>query len=522
MPKPAGSALARLLEASDLARVVPELAPETLHQIIRHSGLDACGEIVALATPAQLASVLDLDLWRSALPGRDERFDADRFGAWLELLTDAGVAARIVASLDLDLVVAGLSRQLRIFDPATFEPTAQSDDEPIEDRAHEGPECEVGGYLVRAHRAYAWDAIVDLLVALDAEHPHRFHALMRGVRRLSNSAPEIDGLDDLLLAPEQQLHDVALDRDRRRWQQGYSTPADGRAFLQMARQRRPPSVNPIAAEYLRGKDAASDEAAPGPGPSVSGPPRTLAGTSETLDAVAELLAETGVAQRQPALLEAGPAQSSRLSLIRILLESVRDSDPDAYLARGRELTFLANTLVAGCSIQSRAFTPQQASDAAASVCQLGLELSGNLPATYLVDHDLVAAFEAGWAALHELCVFVAEQLIAALSGLRCRDAGVQEELDALRTDLARQIEAGTPWRARDGLEVIAMLDMPAWSSLLGLLEECPVMPAMLTAALQGRTGAVSATDFDFISTHRQLATVREFIARLPARVRVTL
>jgi hypothetical protein len=502
MPRPEGSALTRLLEASDLARVVPELAPETLHQIIRHAGLEACGEIVALATPAQLASVLDLDLWRSTLPGRDERFDADRFGAWLELLTDAGVAARIVASLDLDLVVAGLSRHLRVFDPATFEPTAQSDDEPIEDRAHEGPECEVGGYLVRAHRADAWDAIVDLLVALDAEHAHRFHALMRGVRRLSNSAPEIDGLDDVLLAPEQQLHDVALDRDRRRRQQGYSTPADARAFLQMARQRRPRSVNPIAAEYLRGKGAASDEAAP-----------------ETLDAVAELLAEVGVARRQPALLEAGPAQSSRLSLIRMLLESVRDSDPDAYLARGRELTFLANTLVAGCSIQSRAFTPQQASDAAASVCQLGLELSGNRPATYLVDHDLVTAFEAGWAALHELCVFVAEQLIAALSGLRCRDAGVQEELDALRTDLARQLEAGTPWRARDGLEVIAMLDMPAWSSLLGLLEECPVMPAVLTAALQGRTGAVSATDFDFISTQRQLATVREFMARLPGALR---
>ena len=68
-------------------------------------------------------------------------------------------------------------------------------------------------------------------------------------------------------------------------------------------------MNPIAAEYLRGKDAASDQAAPGPGPSVSGPPRTLAGTSETLDAVAELLAEMGVAQRQPALLEACPAWS---------------------------------------------------------------------------------------------------------------------------------------------------------------------------------------------------------------------
>ena len=42
------------------------------------------------ATPEQLTSVLDLDLWRHAQPGRDEQFDADRFGEWLEVLVDTG------------------------------------------------------------------------------------------------------------------------------------------------------------------------------------------------------------------------------------------------------------------------------------------------------------------------------------------------------------------------------------------------------------------------------------------------
>ena len=46
--------LARLLDTPFLARVVPHLPPETLHQLIRYSGLDACGELVAAATPAQL------------------------------------------------------------------------------------------------------------------------------------------------------------------------------------------------------------------------------------------------------------------------------------------------------------------------------------------------------------------------------------------------------------------------------------------------------------------------------------
>ena len=239
---PFRSPLARLLDAPHLARLVPHLAPETLHQLIRHSGLHACGELVASATPEQLTSVLDLDLWRHAQPGRDEQFDADRFGEWVEVLVDTGetVAARIVAALDEHLVIAGLSRYVRVFDPSAIAPPASTDDELI-DRTVTPPgglECEVGGYLVCAIRADAWDAIVALLLALDAAHRDCFHAVMSGCRRLSNSMPEVDGLDDLLMEPEQLLHDVAVDREHRRSQQGYSTPADARAFLQMARQRR--------------------------------------------------------------------------------------------------------------------------------------------------------------------------------------------------------------------------------------------------------------------------------------------
>ena len=111
--------LARLLETPFLVRIVPHLAPETLHQLIEYRGLDACVELVTAATPGQLTSVLDLDLWRRAQPGRDEQFDVDRFGEWLEVLVDTGdaLAARTVAALDTHLVIAGLSRYLRVFDP---------------------------------------------------------------------------------------------------------------------------------------------------------------------------------------------------------------------------------------------------------------------------------------------------------------------------------------------------------------------------------------------------------------------
>jgi hypothetical protein len=525
------------MDTSFFARVVPHLAPETLHQLIQYRGLDACGELVTSATPAQLTSLLDLDLWRHAQPGpfdgaqgrRDEQFDADRFGEWLEVLVDTGdsVAARTVAALDTHLVIVGLCRYLRVFDPGIFEPTAQSDDEPTDrhEAMREGGggwlESEVGGYQVRARRTDAWDAIVTLLVTLETEHHHYFHAVMEGCRRLSNSRPEIDGLDDLLMAPEQHLHDAAIERERRRSRQGYATPADARAFLQMARQPQR-TINPIVTAYFR----AAEEADTTPEDTSAGAPESARhdhaadeDVPTSIDAVIELLAEAGVMPVRPrALLEAADEdpRTAKLPLLKRLMEFVLHHDEAAYLTRSRELAFLANTLLAGSSVQSRPFTPQEASDAAACICNLGLEC-GPAPNAFLVDHDLVTAFEAGWSVLYrDVSLFVADQLVSTLADLHCVDADIRRDLRVLRLELEKQREAGTPWLARDAADVLAMLDMTAWISVLGLLDECPILPAALTAVLERRTTLVSATAFEFISTTDQIGDIRLFMRTLPA------
>src|SRR5216117_2990633 len=557
--------LARLLDSPFLAQVVPHLAPETLHQLIHYRGLEACGELVTSATPAQLTSLLELDLWRHAQPGRDEQFDVDRFGEWLEVLVDTGdsVAARTVATLDKHLVIVGLSRYVRVFDPGTFEPTASSDDEPRDrnemmnsETSGDVLECEVGGYLVRARRTDAWDAIVTLLVTLDIEQHHYFHAVMQGCRRLSHSRPEIDGLDDLLRAPEQHLHDAAIERERRRSRHGYATPADARAFLQMARQPRaasaptaPIATNPIATAYFR---AAEEEADTSPEGTSAGAPETAPHHDATdvsargdddiptsIDAVIELLVEAGVMPERPrALLEAAgeDPRAARLPLLRRLVEFVLHHDETAYLTRSRELAFLANTLLAGSSVQSRPFTPREASDAAASICNLGLEFwparwpgatsqgaaspraldSAMPPNAFLVDNDLVTAFEVGWSVLYrDVSLFVADQLMSTVADLQCVDADTRRGLRALRRTLVKQREAGTPWLARDAADVLAMLDMTAWISVLGLLDECPILPAALTAILERRTTSVSPTAFEFISTTAQIGDICLFMRTLP-------
>jgi hypothetical protein len=550
---PVQDRLARLLDTSQLARVIPHLGPGILHQVIEYRGLAACTEILPLLAPDQLASVLDLDLWRAAEAAGDEQFDPDRFGEWIETLVDLdeATAARMVAGIDERLVVAGLSRFVRVIDPAacagpwSFDETMEEAEEPFS-----GVTVEVGGYLLRARRTDGWDAVVTLLVALEAGHRDCFHAVMGGCRRLSSSVPEIDGLDELMAEPAQLSHDVAVDREARRAEQGYLTPADARAFLQMARQpaargrRTSPGaasslpINPIAAAYLSAPDPNSDSTGSGAPLASEADAEPLArdAAADEASVLAELLAEAGVVPGRSSslLLEAPPGVSSRPARMRALMEHARAADETAYLARNRELAFLANCLMAGCSIQARAFTVGEASDAVVATCELGLEhwparwqqaggldaapaeaCPVTLPVTFLLAHDLVTAFQVGWAALHEMSMAAAGRLIALLAGSRFVEGETQQGLECLRRELVRQHRAGTPWRARDALDVVASLDVPAWTALLGVLDECPVLPAALRAVIERQTGAVSATAFEFISATGQIVCVRAFMERLP-------
>src|ERR1700680_1642059 len=208
--------LDRILDAPHLARVVPQLQPQVLHRVIQRCGLEDCGELVALATPEQLARVFDLDLWRADQPGRDELFDADRFGVWVEVLMESGAtaAAQKLAAMDADVAIAALSQHALVFDHAAVSPSASIDGEevPAARTVNDGLSCEVGGYLVVATRSDSWDAIVLLLGLLGAEHHDYFHRVMRGCRSLSNSTPEVDGLDDLLTDREQVMIDLAFER----------------------------------------------------------------------------------------------------------------------------------------------------------------------------------------------------------------------------------------------------------------------------------------------------------------------
>jgi uncharacterized protein DUF6178 len=516
-----------------------------LHRVIQSCGLEDSGALVALATSAQLTAIFDVDLWRADRPGLDEQFDSARFAVWLEVLLESGttVAAQKLANMDVDLVIAALAQHALVFDLAALSPATTTDGEELAmvRPGDDALSCDVGGYLVVARRTDAWNAIVAVLVALDADHHDCFHRVMNGCRSLSNSNPEIDGLDDLLTDSEQVMYDLASDRERRREKQGYVSAAQARAFLQMSRHGPDTTQRggPVASAYFR----ALEWTAPA---DVNNTSRGLIGSSgappapddspDAVAAVVEVLLQAGVLPQQPrGLLDSPQGRAPRLARIQAHMQFVRDRDPAAHSSRSQEIAYLANTLMAGCPVQGRPFSAQEASDAAIAVCNLGLENwppprglagearvgssvieAGTLPDAFLVGHDLVRVFQVGWTVLHEdVCMYAAERLVTVLTRLRCEDREIQRGLDELRVAMAKHCHAGAPWRACGALDVIAILDMPAWATLVGLIGECPVIHAGMAASLRSGARAIDASAFEFISEMSQIASVREFMQRLP-------
>jgi hypothetical protein len=196
-------------------------------------------------------------------------------------------------------------------------------------------------------------------------------------------------------------------------------------------------------------------------------------------------------------------------------------------AREEELAWLANALIAGCSIDGRAFTSSEAADAVVATCNLGLECwprAGRdgpaLPDDFLVGQDVVTVFQVGWTTLHDdVCAHAVSRLLDALASLPRHDLETEADLAALRATLGRHARAGTAWQARDALDVLATLDPPAWATLLALIAECPVALATIGAAGRPRPRTVDPSAFVFISERAQIAAVHAFLDALPAALR---
>ena len=391
-----GGLLSQLLEDPQLAPELRALPAPALRQVILRVGLEDAGELVALSTLEQLREVFDEDLWRSARPGQDEAFDAARFVVWLEVLLEAGEAfvADRLAELSEDFLVFAVSKLVRVLDTAVLTVWATDPSEAgLLDKIVDAQLCqELDEYLLVSRIEWGWDAVLATLLALDERHP----ALLRGVLSRCSTATheEVNNAGKLYAAlhgEELLLEDARAEREERRAERGYVSPADARAFLALARTAPDtPAQDPLTRAHFRDLEPVA----------AASPSAARAAALPQPPPLRQLLAEAGVAPDMP------PTPPEAGSLFRQTVGELLESDPDAHQRLVEELAYLANVLIAGDVSAARTWQPVEAAERVLALCDEGLhsvvDRGSSEPASprqALLRWGAVGVFRIAWASI---------------------------------------------------------------------------------------------------------------------------
>jgi hypothetical protein len=355
--------LDRILEQPALVQAVRELEPEALHALIRHVGLEDCGELVALASRQQIEEVFDADLWRDSAAG--SRFDPQRFALWLELLVDQGarLAADKVGELDEDLLVMALSKLVFVIDIEGLAVHMANRRDDIRDQLEKQLESthyhELENYRVIARDARAFESVMTVLLELDQRDYDTLERLLRRCCAIATGYIEDHGgLAQVLSAAETAEEDAAQVREDRRERSGFVPTSSAVAFLKLARdtplaqlisEREP---DPITKAHFRTVET-----------------RVRAPASVEHDRLLRVLQEARVVKKQLPRLGTGSP------LRRALAQQE---------ARQLQLAYLANILLSANGLR-----PVEAAERALAYCERGAQQLD-------VHTDLVKLFRVGF------------------------------------------------------------------------------------------------------------------------------
>ena len=192
------------------------------------------------------------------------------------------------------------------------------------------------------------------------------------------------------------------------------------------------------------------------------------------------------------------------------MRRINQEQPELYFERLNELSYLSNTLVSGCGFQGRRFTPQEAIEAAMSVCNLGSEHQAGTGAgdddlaALLAETSLVKLFRAGWKILFDDVVMSTARTV-----LHAMDRHKKEAAELIRpAELLRAcISEKRPWEFSDQIDSLLLyFDGGLVTAAEKLMQEYPT----LTPAVCKMGGH---RDSPFIRSRMQILTVRRFLKK---------
>ena len=364
---PSTALLLRILEEPRLVAAVRALPGAELGKLIDRIGLEDAGELVALASTAQLERVFDDDLWHADRVGGDETFRPERFALWLRVMLEAGEDAlvRRLCELPQDLVALAVHRLVLVMDMDVLADMLHFADEEAEELAGALENAAVEEweeFRLIARDPDVWEDVWNALLLLDRDHHDRLRAILERCRDISTEyISGQGGLFQVLTADEMLDSDVAAARDDRRSAEGFVSPADARAFLELAKRAgKSDERDAITRAYFRGLEQRKVDA---PFASFAPARQPLA---ELTDGLAELL---------PAEPDSKPEQAEThvaAPLIEQAMRDLRERDPDRFSARVRELGYLVNVWIAGGAHEGRRPRPAEAMDLVLKTCDAGV------------------------------------------------------------------------------------------------------------------------------------------------------
>ena len=377
---PSTKLLLRILERPGLVAAVRELPGAVLGKLIDRIGLEDAGELVALATTAQLERVFDDDLWRADRAGGDETFRPERFALWLRVMLEAGeeLLVQRLCELPQDLrgaggpsagAGAGHGRARGAVEPGDEE--AEALERALETSVVE----EWEEFRLIARDPDVWDDVWNALVSLDRDHHDRLRAILEQCCAMSTEyISGQGGLFQVLTADEMLDSDVAAARDDRRVAEGFISPADARAFLELARRGRRrrcarsdhPRVFSRAGNRRSKHDRGSAEwrARRRTRRRLATRPTWGAGGAAAGgggDRAAAGAAAGGAAGPTDEAADSKRAQAHLVApLFEQAMSDLRQRDPERFSARVRELGYLVNVWIAGGAHEGRRPRPVEA------------------------------------------------------------------------------------------------------------------------------------------------------------------
>jgi hypothetical protein len=290
-------------------------------------------------------------------------------------MQEAGEAALVqrLCELPQDLVALAVHRLVLVLDMDVLEEQLSPGDEEAEqlERALEWSVSEEWEeFRLFARDPDAWDDVWGALVALDRDHHDRLRAILEACCAMTTEyISGQGGLFQVLTADEMLESDVSAKRDDRRSAEGFISPADARAFLELAR-RNDDEPDAITRAYFRGLEQQKTMA-----PAMH-EPRIHTRDLEALLQEAEVIAPPA-AQRLAALTDgSAPSQTHLVApLFERAMSDLRERDPAQFSARVREVGYLVNVWIAGGAHEGRRPRPAEALEMVLRTCEAGMRLA---------------------------------------------------------------------------------------------------------------------------------------------------